>query len=929
MNQRNHIILRKIARISLPMLTGLLLLVLVLGVIYLAPTYADPIDPPEGYPKFSASVKTVTPTLAYVGGETLLYTIEVRNTGAYTADDVTVTDFVPDVTSYNGDALASDGQTPNFSNGTLTWTGDVGFDSTVLITFSVDVTSTFAGLVVNTAVIDQELIASPVTVTAKTRVSDTPIFSLDKTSEPLNPGPEKPLTYTLTATNWGQPVVNLPITVTDEIPENTTILSIGQDGESGPGNSIIWTRAVTLELGQTTEFTFSVNVGLVPSGTIITNENYSVNSSLTSVISGIPYPVTVVDPIFSLSKSIWPDPPGSNREMTYTLTLLNEGSIATNLIITDVVPSGVAYVRGGTESDGVVSWSWPSLAAGEFAEFTFTVYIGDVAYVPIVNDDYAVCSSEDVCHVGETFTTVVQPANFVAYAYLYPIAKKPGGEVTPTLVVENLGPGNAFDAEAHLTFERISVSGNDFMVIPPVGVVTPNIDCGEKCDQFFWLGDLAFGDVITFTTIEGQSTIGGEEGTLYTATISITDTLGMTTTEPVAATAVGHVTHYANLLPVKTAPPVIGSGQLMTYSINIWNSGLSTDDPPLPLLTDTVPASTTLVRVNHGGVSQTNAGSTHVSWTLPPMSPGDRLARSYTVRVDDDLISGTHIVNDDYRASWYELELGTILSNTGPAITTTVHEVGLIASFKVVTPTVALPGPNTILTFSVHIVNSGPDSLSGVSVYDWLPWEDSTYQRDAVATSGEIISDIVSVKWYGDVAPFSEEVITMTVLVDPDFKGAITNTAVINHPDLLQDITVDAVAYITDEPILRITKFASPDPVPADSTLKYTIRVVNLGQLATSLIITDTIPTGASYVPNSTSGGGILEDGILVWNTPLLQPGEDSYYTFQVEVGRGSEVINDRYGVISAEGVSATGDPVVTAIIGGLQNIYLPALYKS
>jgi len=104
MNQRNHIILRKIARISLPMLTGLLLLVLVLGVIYLAPTYADPIDPPEGYPKFSASVKTVTPTLAYVGGETLLYTIEVRNTGAYTADDVTVTDFVPDVTSYNGDA---------------------------------------------------------------------------------------------------------------------------------------------------------------------------------------------------------------------------------------------------------------------------------------------------------------------------------------------------------------------------------------------------------------------------------------------------------------------------------------------------------------------------------------------------------------------------------------------------------------------------------------------------------------------------------------------------------------------------------------------------------------------------------------------------------------------------------------------------------
>jgi len=932
MNQHLYLLIRKFTRLSFALLAGVLLLALSLGVLYLYPTYADPIEPPDGYPKFSTSVMTVTPTLAYVGGETLLYTIEIRNTGAYTADDVTMTDFVPSVTSYNDDAFASDGQTPTFSNGALIWNGDVGFDSTVSITFSVDVSPTFAGLVVNTAVINQASIANPVTVTAETRVSDTPIFSLDKTSEPAHPGPGKPLTYTLTVANWGQPTINLPITVTDEIPDNTTIRSIGQDGEPGPGNSIIWTRAVSLELGQTTEFVFSVNVGLVPSGTVITNENYSVESSLTGITSGMPHSATVVDPIFSLSKSIWPDPPGSNREMTYTLTLVNEGSLARDLIITDVVPSGVAYVRGGTESDGIVFWSWPSLATGEFAEFTFTVYIDDVAYIPIVNDDYAVCSSEGVCQAGEVFATVVKPASFVAYAYLYPIAKKPGGgggTVTPTLVVENLGPGNAHDATAHLTFGRISVSSADLVVIPPVGVITPDPSCGSQCDQFFWRGDLAYGDVITFTTLEGQSTIGGDEGTPYTATISITDTVGMTTTEPVTATAVGHITHFANLIPVKTAPLVIGRGQLMTYSINIWNSGLSTDDPPLPLLTDTVPASTTLVQVSHGGVSQTITSSTYVSWTLPPMSPGDRLTRFYTVRVDDDLINGTEIVNDDYLVTWFNTRGSTILSNTGPAITTTVHEVGLIASFKVVTPMVTLPGPNTILTFNVHFVNSGPDYLTGVSLYDWLPWEHSTYQRDATATSGEIISDIVSVEWYGDVAPFSEEIITMTVLVDPDFKGAITNTAVIRHPELLHEITVYAVAYITDEPILRITKSASPDPVPADSVLQYTIRVVNLGQLATSLIITDALPTGVSYVPNSTTGGGLLVDGILTWRTPRLQPGEGSYYSFLVEVGRGSTVINDRYGVISAEGVSATGDPVVTSIIGGLGTIYLPALYKT
>jgi uncharacterized repeat protein (TIGR01451 family) len=758
-----------------------------------------------------------------------------------------------------------------------------------------------------------------------------PIFSLDKSSELELPGPDKPLTYTLTLANWGQPAVNLPITVTDEIPENTSLRSVGQNGVPGLGNTIVWTRAITLGIGQSTAFTFSVDVGPVPSGTIITNEFYTVESALTGVTSGAPYSVTVVDPILSISKGIWPDPPGSNRDMTYTLSVFNEGSLATGLVVTDVVPDGVTYARGGTETNGVVSWSRPSLATGEFAQFTFTVKVGDVAYVPIVNDDYAVCSLEDVCASGDPFTTTIQPANFVASAYLDPIAKKPGGgggPVTPTLIVKNLGPGNAIDSYAQIVFGRISVESGDFIAVPSTGVITPDLSCGSQCDQFFWKGDLFVGDVITFTTLEGQSTSGGEEGTPYTATISITDTVGMTTTEPVTATAIGHVTHYANLIPVKKAPTLVGSGQLMTYTINIWNSGLATDEPPAPSLTDTIPENTTFVRASHGGVSGTITNSMYVSWTLPSMSPGDRLARSYTVRVDDGLISGTEIVNDDYLVRWFNTQGSTILTNTGSPVTTTVHEVGLIASYKVVTPTLATPGADISLTYNVHIANSGPYSLTGVSVYDWLPWENSTYQRDATASSGQIISDIVSVEWYGNVAPFSEEVITMTVLVDPDFTGAITNTAVISQPDLPQEITAVAVAYITDDPILHITKSASPDPVPAESELKYTIQVVNFGQLATNLIITDAIPTGASYVPDSATGQVPLVDGVLQWQTPLLRPGESSRYSFLVEVGNGSSIVNDRYGVISAEGVSASGNPVVTPIIGGGYEILLPILTR-
>jgi len=103
-------------------------------------------------------------------------------------------------------------------------------------------------------------------------------------------------------------------------------------------------------------------------------------------------------------------------------------------------------------------------------------------------------------------------------------------------------------------------------------------------------------------------------------------------------------------------------------------------------------------------------------------------------------------------------------------VTTTVREVGLIDSYKTVTPTWAEPGIGTVLTYVVHMVNSGPYDLSGVQVNDIFPWENTTYQRDAEVTSGSLISDIVSLEWIGDVAAYSEQLITFTAVVDDFFE---------------------------------------------------------------------------------------------------------------------------------------------------------------
>jgi uncharacterized repeat protein (TIGR01451 family) len=896
--------------------------------------HAAPIDPPEGYPKFNTSTKTVTPTLAETGGMTLTYWVEIRNTGAYQGVGTIMRDAIPVGTTYNDDAQASEVGDFTYADGLLTWVGDVGFDSTIVISFSVTTAPDLIGKVRNTAVISQAMISEPVSVTAETTITDQPIFSITKTSTPVKPGAEKRLYYDLALTNYGQSAVNTLITVTDRIPDNTNSPQVGQGG-SFDGSEVSWTQPVTLELGVTTHFTFSVMVDSVPSGTILTNDQYQVDAGEFGIFAGEVHTTTVIDPILSLSKNVYPDPPGSNREMTYTLRVFNQGSQATDLEVTDGLPENVDYQRGGTVEGDVVSWTIPELDTGESALVSYTVFVDDVIDLNLVNDDYEVCSAEGVCAPGEVITSLVHGPSFKIDVSLDPIAKKPGGgggPVTPTLVVENLGPGSALLADAQILFERISVSAEDLYAYDDYGNTIPftdALDCGEKCVYFLWSGNLGAGETITFTTDVGQSTIGGEEGTNYTATLVISDTLINGATEPFTGTASGRITHFANLEVYKSAPAVIGRGQLMTYTLNVWNSGLSTDVPPYPILSDTIPTSVTLVSVSDDGASQEVGDATVVSWTLPALSTGERLGRAFSVRVDDDLVSGTKLVNDEYGVTWLDVYSDTseFTFNRGDPVTTTVKEVGLIDSYKEVEPRLALPGKDIVLTYTLHVVNSSPVSLQDVQVYDTLPWQHSTYQRDVIASAGAVVSDIVSVEWEGDLDAYSSVTMTLSVLVDAYYEGPLTNTAVIDHPSLLEPVVVDAVAYITDDPVLHIWKKASPDPVKRGEELLYTLNVENLGQQATGLVITDTIPDNTTYVQGSASSGGTFQNNQIQWESSVLDALEKQTFSFRVSADSGPEIINQYYGVKSVGGFVAIGEPLVTKVSGGGM-IYLPLIVR-
>jgi uncharacterized repeat protein (TIGR01451 family) len=390
----------------------------------------------------------------------------------------------------------------------------------------------------------------------------------------------------------------------------------------------------------------------------------------------------------------------------------------------------------------------------------------------------------------------------------------------------------------------------------------------------------------------------------------------------------------------------------MTYTIDVWNSALTVDTPPpFPYLWEVLPINGVTViteSISHGGKVQTatmaapppGTGSLQVeviSWTLPALSTGERIdePRTFAVEVDNNLISGTEIVNASYIVGWYENDpdvyVGWMPPSEGKPVTTTVKEVGLIDSYKEVTPTLVSPGAANVLTYYLHIVNSSALPLTGVTVYDYLPWQSSTYQRDTVASAGQVVSDIVSIEWTGAVDAFSEEVVTFTVLVDEDYTGPVTNTAVISHPQLLDEVEVDAVAYFTDKPVLEITKRASPDPVEQGAELRYTIRVVNLGQRATGLIITDTVPLNTTIITDRITAGGVFDEvgGQVQWQIDFLEPGQSRTLEFWVTVGSGTGVRNALYAVECAEGVIGIGKPVVTTIQDGYgYMIYLPLVMR-
>ncbi len=257
-----------------------------------------------------------------------------------------------------------------------------------------------------------------------------------------------PITYSLSVTT------SVPLSgglvITDVLPANAFYLS--STGSYDPSGVVTWTVPSLLP-GNT--WTGTVAVTATQS---ITNQNYMVSASddLTPTThysaTGTLSVLTIVLPSEEFDTPD-PAPPTqlyvtksgpptaeANTAVTYTLAVSSGIAIDRGLVLTEVLPSGITYLRssdGGVHQNGVLTWTVGNLAAETVISRTFTVSV--IQSVVNLRQQYGATASRTVTTTHDYSTTGQLPV--VTVVIPKSIDTSPPAETT--LFVAKVGPDHA------------------------------------------------------------------------------------------------------------------------------------------------------------------------------------------------------------------------------------------------------------------------------------------------------------------------------------------------------------------------------------------------------------------------------------------------------------------------------------------------------
>ncbi|MFA3801504.1 DUF11 domain-containing protein [Methanobrevibacter smithii] len=316
-------------------------------------TSAVDVDVPEIIPSKDADNKY--PNF----GDSIDYTITVNNIGKADAKHVVVVDRLDNGLKY---VSSSHNGVYDEASHTVTWVVDIAAGSSLDLTV--------------TAVADEYgVLTNIVSVGDKSASVDVNVPEIipNKTADIENPNFGDNVTYTVTVTNDGNADAKA-VVVRDVLGKDLKFVSAtGTYTFDEATNTITWT--VDVDAGKTETFTVVatvINYGNVTNSLVVGNKTFNKN-------------VTV--PEITPDKTVDNENPNFGDDLTYTVTVKNEGNgNANDVIIVDALGKGLEYVSSTGNYDNktnTITWK-VDLASGETK--TFTVVAKIVGYTDVTNE---------------------------------------------------------------------------------------------------------------------------------------------------------------------------------------------------------------------------------------------------------------------------------------------------------------------------------------------------------------------------------------------------------------------------------------------------------------------------------------------------------------------------------------------------------------
>ncbi|MBU1752696.1 DUF11 domain-containing protein [bacterium] len=361
-------------------------------------------------------------------------------------------------------------------------------------------------------------------------------------------------------------------------------------------------------------------------------------------------------------------------------------------------------------------------------------------------------------------------------------------------------------------------------------------------------------------------------------------------------------------------------GATFTYHIAYGNRGEGTAGSVT--ITDTLPIGVTLV-TSTGSFSptiSTSGSQTVLTYQVGRLNPNEKGHFELVVSVSSDMPASTTLTNVA-QISTPEYE-GTQTNNSAAWST---HVFKMDMSISKWGQRKAIAGKE--ITYRITFNNMGNIDAPDVVITDILP-SGLTYAADTLGNASVTVTGTGTViVWeIGTVTANTPQSFDLTVLVGSNTVGTLTNRVEFTTTETEFTLLNNSSMWSTcvEAPIRNlIIKKQGLTVVKTGTRMRYGIGYSNMGNVDIhDIVIIDTLPTGVSYVKD-TSGVGTFTEGTdtICWDIGTLLPNERGYFELVVDVTGTGTLVN--VVEISGTGTEANYATWTTNAVSGVVDLVI------